>query len=146
MSDFMKILSAELQYQDPLSGDSSGGSSSSNSDYITQMVEYNLLSQVEAMTSQMKFASAPAAIGQNVIYAAKDSSGNVVYDKGAVSAVDLTGDTPSYLVDGVWVDQSSISGFYNASATGTGSATGTDSTAGTGTDSGSGGTAATQSA
>lgn len=115
MSDFMKILAAELQYQDPLSDSSSGGGSS-NSDYITQMVEYNLLSQVESMTSQMKFASAPAALGQTAMYSATDSSGNVTYPTGTVTAVDLSGDNPAYLINGVWVDQSSIFGFYKSAS------------------------------
>lgn len=121
MNDFMKILAAELQYQDPLS-DGSSGSGSSNSDYITQMVEYSLLSQVQTMTSQMQFASASSAVGQTAIYAATDSSGNVTYPTGTIVAVDLSGSTPAYLINGVWVDQSSISGFYQpASASGTAS-------------------------
>ncbi len=127
MSDFLKILSAELQYQDPMSDSSSGGSS--NTDYISQMVEYSLLAQVQSMTSQIKYASAPSAIGQTVLYTGKDDSGNVTYTTGTVSAVELSGDSPAYLVDGVWVDQSNIEGFCKAApTTGTGGTTGTSGT------------------
>lgn len=119
MDDFLKILSAELQYQDPLSDSSSGGSS--NSEYVTQMVECNLLLQVQSLVTQSRIASAPSAIGQTVLYATRDADDNVAYHQGTVSAVELSGDTPSYLVDGVWVDQSGISGFYKAAPADSGS-------------------------
>ena len=128
MDDFLQILSAELQYQDPMSP-------TDNSQYMAQMAQFSLLEQVESLSKQISFSAASSSIGQNVIYSLTDSSGNTAMSSGTIDAVDISSGTPAYLVNGQWLTQSEISGFYqppassgstsDSSASGTGGSTGT---------------------
>ena len=126
MDDFLQILSAELQYQDPMEP-------TNNSEYMAQMAQFSLLEQVESLSKQISFSSASSSVGQNVLYSLTDSSGNTTVSSGTVDAVDISSGSPAYLVNGQWLTQSEISGFYQSPAS-SDSSTGSDSGSTSGTD------------
>ena len=122
MDDFLQILSAELQYQDPMEP-------TDNSQYMAQMAQFSLLEQVESLSKQISFSAASSSIGQNVLYSLTDSSGNTTVSSGTIDAVDISSGSPAYLVNGQWLTQSEISGFFQtpaSSGSGSGSTSGTD--------------------
>lgn len=107
MNDFFKLMSAELQYQDPTNP-------VSNDQYMSEMAQFSLLSQVETLSKSINLSVAADSIDKNAIYniATKDGSTQAA---GKIVAVDLSGDSPKYVIGGNMVSQSDIVGFYDPS-------------------------------
>jgi flagellar basal-body rod modification protein FlgD len=109
---FLQLLCAEMQYQDPLEP-------SSNTDYVAQLATF---SQVEATlniseSQQNSFAS--TLVGKEVILAVSDNSGNTNYVTGNVDYVVYQNGTPYLSVnDSLYpfedLDTIADSGYYEA--------------------------------
>jgi flagellar basal-body rod modification protein FlgD len=109
---FLQLLCAEMQYQDPLEP-------SSNTDYVAQLATF---SQVEATlniseSQQNSFAS--TLVGKEVILAVPDNSGNTNYVTGNVDYVVYQNGTPYLSVnDSLYpfedLDTIADSGYYEA--------------------------------
>ncbi|HEX3026311.1 MAG TPA: flagellar hook capping FlgD N-terminal domain-containing protein [Clostridia bacterium] len=115
MSDFIQILAAELQYQDPTQ-------STDNSQYMSQMAQFSVLEQIQSLSKSFNYSLSSQMVGKSVLY------NTVVYDKstaqystvtasGKVDAVDLSSDTPTCFINGAWVDLSSIKTVYDSTTT-----------------------------
>lgn len=65
IEDFLSLLVAQMQNQDPLGGDSSGGGSS-NMDYISQLAQFTMLKQLSALNDEMTANKAYNLIGKYV--------------------------------------------------------------------------------
>lgn len=130
INDFYKLLSAEMQYQDPLgSSDSGGSSSSSSSNYINEILQFTMLDQMQSITTAMNMTAASSAVGKSAYYNTTDSNGNAVQQYGTIDAVDMTGDSPQYLINNAWIAQSNITQLSsNAADSTTGSTGSTGST------------------
>lgn len=113
INDFYKLLSAEMQYQDPLSSSDSGGSSSSSSNYINEILQFTMLDQMQSITTSMNTMMAANAMGKYVCYNTTDSNGKTVQQYGTIDGVDMTGDSPRYLINDLWVTQSNVTQFYD---------------------------------
>lgn len=135
MDDFFQLLSAQLQYQDPMQP-------TDNSQFMGQMAQFSLLEQVSNLTKTLTLSVTTSALGKVAVFDNLDKDGNVVQDAGVVSAVDLSKDTPQYLINGLWVSQSNIVQLYDPSqlnnGSGSGSGSGSSSGSGSGSSSGSG--------
>lgn len=108
-----QLIAAEFKYQSIFSDDSSGGSSTSSS--ISEMLNITMLEQMQSIATAINLTSASASVGKSAIYLGTDTSGKSAELNGVISAVDLSGDTPAYLINGAWVPQSSIQQIYDAS-------------------------------
>ncbi|MDY0235499.1 MAG: flagellar hook capping FlgD N-terminal domain-containing protein [Gudongella sp.] len=67
VQDFLKIMAAEIQNQNPMSGDSS--SSGSKTDYLTQLAQFTTLDQMTSMANginQLKMLNQVSLIGKQV--------------------------------------------------------------------------------
>jgi flagellar basal-body rod modification protein FlgD len=123
-NDFYKLLAAEIQYQDPLSGsDSSSGSGSNN--YITELAIMSATTAIQNMTKVENYAMASAMVGKTAAYTSTSTSptGKVVSEikTGKVEACDFTSETPRCYIaktssdgktSGEWVDFNLISKVY----------------------------------
>lgn len=54
VDDFLKIMAAELQNQNPMGSE---GSSGSNTDYISQLAQFTMLEQMSAVTDGLEMLS-----------------------------------------------------------------------------------------
>jgi len=64
MDDFLKLMVAQMSYQDPLS--SSSGSGGAGTDYISQMAQMTMLEQFSALNSALSGNQAYSMIGKYV--------------------------------------------------------------------------------
>ena len=120
MDDFFTLLSAQLQYQDPMQP-------TDNSEFMAQMAQFSTLEQIQNLSKTMSISTATSSIGKYAVYNTTDSSGNTTQGAGTVDAVDLTSDTPTYLINGSWIDQSNVTQFFDSSLL-TSSGSGSDGT------------------
>ena len=113
-SDFLNLLSTQLQYQDPTNPES-------NTDFAAQMAQFSSLSEMNNLTSTMtnfagvsQLSSGSSLIGQSVTTTATDSSGNAV--NGTVTGA-LVYNSELYLtVNGLEVPYSSVTSVSAATA------------------------------
>ena len=66
---FLKLLVAEMQYQDPLEP-------TSNTDYVKELASFSQIEAVQAVQDQMTTLKANSLVGKYVILNTQDSSGN----------------------------------------------------------------------
>ncbi len=126
-SDFLNLLSTQLQYQDPTNPES-------NTDFAAQMAQFSSLSEMNTLTSTMtnfagisQLSSGSSLIGQSVTTTATDSNGNAV--NGTVTGA-LVNNSELYLtVNGLEVPYSSVTSV--SAATASTSATSTTTTTST---------------
>jgi flagellar basal-body rod modification protein FlgD len=109
---FLQLLCAEMQYQDPLEP-------TSNTDYVAQLATFSQLEATLSLenTSDSSFAS--SLVGKEVILADKDNSGNTNYITGTVDYVMFKNGTPYLSVnDSLYpfsdLDTVADSGYYEA--------------------------------
>ena len=107
MNDFFTLLSAQLQYQDPMQP-------TDNSQFMAQMAQFSTLEQLQNLSKTMSISTATSSIGKYAVYNATDASGNTTQGAGTVDAVDLTSDTPTYLINGSWISQSNVTQFFSS--------------------------------
>ncbi len=77
---FLQLLVAEMQYQDPLEP-------VSNTEYISQYATFAELEQMQNMTSTLDLTRASSLIGQTVMMQITGSTGNTTMIQGAVDYV-----------------------------------------------------------
>ncbi|MEN6413951.1 MAG: flagellar hook capping FlgD N-terminal domain-containing protein [Veillonellales bacterium] len=115
-ASFMKILSSELQNQDPTDP-------VSNTEYVAQLAQVESLSQLQSMNNSIAANSAYSLLGKTVTYETTDSSTGVTTTaSGTVSAVVLKDSVPYITVNGETVKASTVQQVASASS-GTSSAT-----------------------
>lgn len=77
---FLKLLVAEMQYQDPLEP-------TSNSEYVTELASFSQIEAIQNVESEMKNMSAASLVGQYVILLHTNSAGNSEWVSGKVDYV-----------------------------------------------------------
>ncbi|MDD6233744.1 MAG: flagellar hook capping FlgD N-terminal domain-containing protein [Lachnospiraceae bacterium] len=83
---FLKILVAEMQYQDPLEP-------SSNTEWVTQMASFSQIEQLQDVTDTINEQKAAGLVGKRIIIAASDNtSGEVNYVTGKVQCIEKKSD------------------------------------------------------
>lgn len=90
MTDFYKLMAAEMQYQDP-------DNPMDTSDLMAQMVQSKMITAMAQMTSTNMISYATSMLGKEVTVAEVDSLGRGTgeYTKGTITGVSLAGDTPT---------------------------------------------------
>ena len=66
INDFLKIMAAEIQNQNPMGGDSGGGS---KTDYLSQLAQFTMLEQMNTITdgiNQINMLNQVSLIGKEV--------------------------------------------------------------------------------
>jgi flagellar basal-body rod modification protein FlgD len=111
--DFLQLLSTQMQNQDPLQP-------MDDSAYLAQMAQFTSLQQVSTlsttisqMSSNQQSLAASNYLGQVVTM----SDGNNSKVSGTVTAVDLSGTTPTLQVNGTYYPLTSLLSVSSASAT-----------------------------
>ena len=83
---FLKILVAEMQYQDPLEP-------SSNTEWVTQMASFSQIEELQSLGDTVTEQSAAALVGKRVIMAASNNTtGEVNYVTGVVECIEKKDD------------------------------------------------------
>ena len=77
---FLKLLVAEMQYQDPLEP-------TSNTDYVKDLASFSEIEAVQAVQDQMSTIQANSLVGKYVILLTTGASGNQEYVSGKVDYV-----------------------------------------------------------
>lgn len=77
---FLKLLVAEMQYQDPLQP-------TSNTDYVKELASFSQIEAVQAVQDQMSTIQANSLVGKYVILNTTGASGNQEYVSGKVDYV-----------------------------------------------------------
>ncbi len=92
--DFINLLVAEMQYQDPLEP-------SSNTDYVAQMAQFSQVDALNAMQQSMKNMQASGLVGQTVVLSVTNpTTGNTTEVTGKVDFVQYEGSKTYLSVDG----------------------------------------------
>lgn len=109
---FLQLLCAEMQYQDPLEP-------TTNTDYVAQLATFSQLEATLGLQSTQDNDFAKSLVGQEVILAEKDSSGKTNYISGIVDYVMYKDGQPYLSVnDGLYpltdLDTVADSGYYEA--------------------------------
>ena len=84
---FLQLLCAEMQYQDPLEP-------TSNTDYVAQLATFSQLEATLGLQTTQDSNFASTLVGKEVILADKDSAGNTSYITGTVDYVMYENGTP----------------------------------------------------
>ncbi len=77
---FLQLLCAEMQYQDPLEP-------TTNTDYVAQMATFSQLEATLSLQQTEQNSLASALVGKQVILATESSTGNITYVEGRVDYV-----------------------------------------------------------
>ncbi len=92
--DFINLLVAEMQYQDPLEP-------SSNTDYVAQMAQFSQVDALNAMQQSMKNMQASGLVGQTVVLSVTNpTTGNTTEVTGKVDFVQYEGSKTYLSVNG----------------------------------------------
>lgn len=111
--DFINLLVAEMQYQDPLEP-------SSNTDYVAQMAQFSQVDALSAMQQSMKNMQASGLVGQTVVLnVTNPTTGNTTEVTGTVDFVQYEGNKTYLSVDGALYNMDDLvtvinSDFYEA--------------------------------
>lgn len=81
-NDFLQLLVAQMQYQDPLEP-------TSNTEYISQYATYAELEEIQNLSSSTDLSRASALVGQEVVIAHKGDTGETNYIRGKVDYVQV---------------------------------------------------------
>jgi flagellar basal-body rod modification protein FlgD len=107
-SDFLNLLVAQLQNQDPTDPES-------DTDFAAQMAQFSTLDTMDSLNSTMddytqysEMAQGASLIGATVSTTATDASGNLI--SGVVSSVGVSNGAVSLNVDGTSVPLSDVTG------------------------------------
>jgi flagellar basal-body rod modification protein FlgD len=109
---FLQLLCAEMQYQDPLEP-------TSNTDYVAQLATFSQLEATLNLSETQDNNFAASLVGKDVILAETDNSGNTTYVTGTVDYVVYQNGTPYLSVnDSLYpfedLDTIADSGYYEA--------------------------------
>lgn len=132
LTDFYKLLAAEMQFSDPLSGGDSGGSSggSNSSSYISELCTLTQVTAIQALTQVNNYSMATNMTGKTVSYdsVSTDALGKETTTSitGEVEAVDYSAEKPRLFVAGTdstgattgkWIDYTDVKKVYNSDVT-----------------------------
>ncbi|OGV37897.1 MAG: hypothetical protein A2020_09985 [Lentisphaerae bacterium GWF2_45_14] len=113
-ADFLNLLMAELQNQDPLSP-------MDNKDMILQLAQFSAIEGTQNLNENMdqyidtaNLATASSLIGKQVVYQDIDTGFEMI---GSVNKINVVGNTLSMDVDGANVKMYQIKSVYNPPAT-----------------------------
>lgn len=98
--EFMQILVAQLQNQDPLSP-------MENEDFVAQMAQFSTLEQIQSMNEISSFAHATALVGKRIYSEITDSNGIRKEVSGLVERAMTIGGVPHIQVNGHYIPYSS---------------------------------------
>lgn len=93
ISDFFKLMAAQLQNQ-------SMYDTVDNAEFMSQMVQFSTLSQMEELSNAFQSNLAVSMIGKAVNISAKDDHGEKQALSGIVSQVSYTDGSPQLMVNG----------------------------------------------
>ena len=82
---FLQILCAEMQYQDPLEP-------TTNTEWVSQMATFSQIEELQNMSESMRTGQAQNLVGKYVIMATTDSTGETKYTSGKVQTVEIRED------------------------------------------------------
>ena len=82
---FLKILVAEMQYQDPLEP-------TTNTEWVSQMATFSQIEELQNMSDAMAKGQAQNLVGKYVIMASTDKNGETKYYSGKVETVEIRED------------------------------------------------------
>lgn len=82
---FLQILVAEMQYQDPLEP-------TTNTEWVSQMATFSQIEELQKMSESMQTGQAQNLVGKYVIMATTDSTGETKYTSGKVQTVEIRED------------------------------------------------------
>ena len=108
MDSFFKLMVAQLQNQ-------SMYDNVDNSQFISQMAQFSMLSQMETLSKSVQTSSAVSFLGKTATAVDTDASGKQIVFTGTVSEVNLTGTTPELMIGSMAVPLSQVSLIQNAS-------------------------------
>jgi flagellar basal-body rod modification protein FlgD len=108
VDDFLTLLVSQMQNQDPLSSDSSSGSS--GTDYISQLAQFTMLQQLTNLNSEFSASKAYSLIGKYVYLNDGTSSETTI---GKVDGVVQNDGDYSLVVNGKEYDLSDVSAVVN---------------------------------
>ena len=90
---FLKLLAAQMQYQDPLNPNT-------DTQYVAQLATFSQLEQMQNLNATATNSQAFGLVGRSVIMKAVDSSDNTTYVSGRVDFVTVTNGTAYLSVNG----------------------------------------------
>lgn len=82
---FLQILVAEMQYQDPLEP-------TTNTEWVSQMATFSQIEELQNMSEAMQTGQAQNLVGKYVIMATTDSTGETKYVSGKVQTLEIRED------------------------------------------------------
>ena len=91
--EFMKLLTTQMQYQDPLNPQS-------DQDFIAQLAQFSSLEQMQNLNSTFNNTSAYALIDKYVEIESSDSTGKQESAEGIVDSVKVNKDGAQVVIDG----------------------------------------------
>jgi flagellar basal-body rod modification protein FlgD len=109
MNDFFTLMAAQLQYQDPMNP-------TDDSQFMGQMAQFSSLEQLTSISSSLNFSLASSVVGKNVEFSHLNyQTGQTDTGTGVVSSVDVSGSTPTCLINGNWHGISDITNILASS-------------------------------
>ena len=90
---FLQILVAEMQYQDPLEP-------TSNTEWVSQMATFSQIEELQNMSAEITKGQANNLIGEIVIMSTLDGQGETVFVSGEVQSVEMREDGVYLSIDG----------------------------------------------
>lgn len=90
---FLKLLIAEMQYQDPLEP-------TTNTEWISQMATFSQLEELQALSKTTENSQLFSLVGKNVIVSTEDASGKTQLKEGVVEYISMSGKTAKFSIDG----------------------------------------------
>ena len=91
--EFMKLLTTQLTYQDPLNPQS-------DNEFIAQLAQFSSLEQMQNLNSTFSNTSAYSLIDKYVEIESSDASGNTTSAEGIVDSVKVTSNGAQVVIDG----------------------------------------------
>lgn len=107
---FIKILAAQLRYQDPTDPVKA-------SEYVSQLAQISSLSELEGVNTGVNNNSAYSMIGKTATYSVTDSAGTTTTGSGIVNSVSISGSNTTLDVGGTPVSLKYITKVTDTSST-----------------------------
>jgi len=101
ISDFFQLIAAQLQNQ-------SMYDTVDNAEFMSQMVQFSTLSQMEELANAFQTNLAVSMIGKSVNVSTTNEQGVPISVRGTVTQVRYDGDTPLLMVDGAYYKLSDV--------------------------------------
>lgn len=94
IDDFFTLMAAQLKNQDP-------SNPTDTTQYMGQMAQFSSLEQLTNISNSLNFAAASSVVGKNVEYSHSNSqTGQTETGTGLVSSVDVSGSSPTCIING----------------------------------------------